>query len=304
MKPSWIPVLCLVLLGCDPASVGGSDAPVTPDTVGPTVDLLQTDRQTTPPGDLVKLPDGSKPDPCSPLPAGCLCQQACNAGQCDNTLCPCQPISGSSYGKLTALQPCGCNPATHGDMNLLLRKWKAVAATKGLVDVGGPTDGKAPQLYTLFVDERVPVFSNVYQVEGWDWGCNCPKGYVTDPEVTLAGMATALGEVIRVPKSGYDIGGGNTALVIHAAKNTITLKYTGEDNVVSGYTIHVAGICVEPTLQTLYDQCHAAGRQELPALKSKQAFGRAIATEIKVSIRDTGSWMDPRVRKDWWQGKN
>lgn len=302
MTRSWILGICLALLGCDEASVGGPDGHTSPDS-RPFVDLLRPDGVQPPVLDLRPGADG-KPDPCSPLPAGCLCAQACGAaGQCDNSPCACQPINGASYGKLTALSPCGCDPATHGDMNLLLRKWKAVSATKGLVSVGGATDDKAPQLYTLFVDERVPQFSNVYQVEQWDWGCNCPKGYITSPEVTLAGMATALNEVIRAPKSGYDVGGGNTAIVIHAAKNTITLKYTGEDNVVQGYTIHLAGICVEPTLQALYDQCHAAGRKELPALKSKQALGRAIAAEIQVSIRDTGSWMDPRVKKDWWQGK-
>jgi hypothetical protein len=228
-----------------------------------------------------------------------------DGGKADKgTADPCQPIPGASYGKLSIGKPCGCDPAKHGDMNLLLRKWKsAPGAVKGLVNVSGPTDGKAPQLYTLFADERVPSFPDVYRVEYWDWGCNCPKGYIDKPEVTLAGMGTKAGEVLRTPKSGYDVGGGHTAIVIHAAKGTITLKYTAEDNVVYGYTVHVAGICVEPGLQALYDQCHAAGRKQLPALKSKQPFGRALSAEIQVSIRDTGSWMDPRVRKDWWQGK-
>ena len=39
---------------------------------------------------------------------------------------------------------------------------------------------------------------------------------------------------------------------------------------------------------------------QLPALRAEQAFGRARGDEIMVSIRDTGSFMDPRSRKDWW----
>jgi hypothetical protein len=215
----------------------------------------------------------------------------------------CAPIPGVSYGKLATIDPYAGDASKQGDMNLLLRSWKAVAKTKGLVDVGGPADANAPQLYSLFADDRVPGFPAVYQVEAWDWGCNCPKGYLTDPEVTLAGMAVAPGEVIQTPKSGYDLGGGAAAIVLHAAPGTLTLKYTREDNVVKGYTIHLAGICVEPSLQALYDALSASGRKELPALKSRQPLGRATGTELQASIRDTGSWMDPRVRKDWWQGK-
>ena len=50
----------------------------------------------------------------------------------------------------------------------------------------------------------------------------------------------------------------------------------------------------------LYEACNAAGRGELPALRPDQPLGRARGTEVYVAIRDTGSWMDPRVRKDWW----
>jgi hypothetical protein len=295
------------LAGCDGKVSGPPSDGQPPRDQGPGEDVLRQDGAPdgeAPPDGAGPVPDGGGPDPCNPLPEDCLCAQACQAGECDNTKCPCPPISGASYGTLSIGTPCGCDPAKHGDMNLLLRKWQpAPGAVKGLVDVSGPTDGKAPQLCTLFADERVPSFPEVYRVEYWDWGCNCPKGYIDKPEVTLAGMGTSAGEVIRTPGSGYDVGGGHTAVVIHAAKGTITLKYTAEDNVVYGYTVHLAGICVEPTLQALYDQCHAAGRKQLPALKGKQPLGRALAAEIQVSIRDTGSWMDPRVRKDWWQGK-
>ena len=101
-------------------------------------------------------------------------------------------------------------------------------------------------------------------------------------------------------RSGYDIGDGDTALVLYATDQTLTLKYTRDDNVVSGYTVHVAGVCTEPTLLALYQRLDAEGRASLPALCGDAPLGRAIGDEIQVSIRDTGSFMDPRSRKDWW----
>jgi hypothetical protein len=29
----------------------------------------------------------------------------------------------------------------------------------------------------------------------------------------------------------------------------------------------------------------------------------AVGSEIQVAVRDTGSFMDPRSRNDWWQGR-
>ena len=109
--------------------------------------------------------------------------------------------------------------------------------------------------------------------------------------------------LIRVPTSGYNIGDGYQVLVLYASTDRITLKYIREDNVVSGYTLHVEGICVEPGLLALYESLNAAGRQRLPALRGGQAFGRAHDMEVGVAIRDHGTFMDPRSRKDWWRGR-
>lgn len=214
---------------------------------------------------------------------------------------PCAPIANVSYA-LTSVTPKTKDAAKHGDVNLLLRSWRVAAGqAASLVDIAGPTDGKAPKLYTLFEDSRSPTFRGVYQVEGWDWGKNAPSTFMTDPPVTMAGFATGPAEIVRLPQSGYDIGGGFQALVLYATTDTITLKYTRDDDVVSGYTIHLANVCVEPRLRALYDQANAAGRTELPGLAAKQPLGRARKGELLVTIRDTGAWMDPRSRKDWYQ---
>jgi LysM repeat protein len=217
---------------------------------------------------------------------------------------PCAAIPGQSYGTLPIVGPPADRPADkHGDLNLALRGYSPTGGQLGLIDLGGPTDNRAPQLAGLFANKRTPGFSGVYRVNNWDWGRNARGGPVTDFEVTLLGMEVEAGETIHVPSAGYDIGQGYQVLVLYADQERITLKYTGEDTVATGYAIHVDGVCTEPSLLTLYRQMNGAGRRQLPALRPGQPFGRARSTEIQVAIRDTGRFMDPRVRKDWWRGK-
>lgn len=219
----------------------------------------------------------------------------------EDHLDPCEPIPSVAYGTLSiAGSPTDRPAALHGDINLGLRARRSVGATRDLVDITGPTDDRAPKLYAIYGDDEFHGIGEVFQVQGWDWGCNCAVDYMTEPEVQLAGLPLSPGAVIETPRAGYDIGDGRAALVLYADDDTITLKYTRDDNVVHGYTIHLAGICVEPELLDLYRACNEAGRGELPALLPDQPLGRARGDEVYVAIRDTGSWMDPRSRKDWW----
>jgi len=216
----------------------------------------------------------------------------------------CQPIPGESYGDFPVNGGPTHPPAEeHPDLNLALRGYEITDADKGLVDYGGGSDPNAPQLPGLFADNRTATFSAVYQIYGWDWECNCRGALITDPEVTLAGLATTPGETLHVPESGYSIGGGYEVLVLYATPERITLKYTPDDHVIQGYTLHVENICVEPSLLALYQTWNEAGRGRLPALRASQAFGRARGDEIGVAVRDRGAFMDPRSSKDWWQGR-
>jgi hypothetical protein len=216
----------------------------------------------------------------------------------------CEPIPGVQYGTLSIEKPVRDPPAEQNpDLNLDLRGYEVTNAYPGLVDYSGSGDPGAPQLYTIFADQRVPVFPTVYQVYDWDWPCGCRGNLLTDWPVTLAGMGTTPGEVLHLPDSGYDIGSGYEALVLYATEDQLTLKYTREDHVVEGYTIHLESICVEPSLLALYEAWNDAGRGELPALRGGQPLGRARSGEIGVAVRDWGRFMDPRSRKDWWQGK-
>jgi hypothetical protein len=212
----------------------------------------------------------------------------------------CLPIPGVHYGTLDVDGPPTDRPDLQPDFNLSLRGYEITTAYLGLVDYGGSGDSWAPRLNTLFADQRVPSFATAYQVYDWDWNCNCRGDLLTNYEVTLLGMSTTPGEVLHLPDSGYNIGDGYEAVVLYATEDRITLKYTPEDNVVWGYTIHVENICVEPSLLALYRARNNSGREELPALRGGQPFGRARSGEVGVAIRDTGTFMDPRSRRDWW----
>ncbi len=224
-----------------------------------------------------------------------------SAGAGGVKLGPCQPIPGVSYGTSpTVGAKTDRPPPQHADLNMVLRGWSPTSSTLGLVDINGPTDALAPKLNTLFTDDRVPTFVQNYRVNDWDWNTNTAAGPITTWDVTLSGFATTTDEVLELPNSGYDIGAGKQARVLYVSDNSITLKYTGEDNVVSGYTIHAEGVCVEPSLRALYESKDSAGRNELPALSGNEAFGRARGSEVLIAIRDTGAFMDPRAKKDWW----
>lgn len=222
----------------------------------------------------------------------------------DSTNQACPAIPGILYETITPTSPPADRVAEdHADLNLALRSYEQdTGAYLGFVDYGPTIDPNAPELYTLFGDNRLADFVNGYQVHHWDWGCNCQAGLIEAPEVTLLGLQTVPQEVLRVPNSGYQISAsGHEVLVLYAEPTRITLKYTAEDNVVFGYTVHLENVCVEPTLLMLYKSWNEAGRGQLPALYPYQPFARAISTEIQIAIRDSGAFQDPRSIHDWWE---
>lgn len=232
----------------------------------------------------------------------------------------CDAGSGETYGTLVVNEPPTDRPAEqHADLNLALRGYTATTGTLGLVEYSGPVDGRGPKLFSLFAPERVPDFSSVSQVYAWDWATNSRGAPIDYPPVTLANVAVAPGEALRVPHSEYNIGtisrrpergffvdtlrddpNKYEVLVLYASEERVTLKYTREDNVISGYTLHIENICVASDLLQLYRTWNASGRTQLPALKQGQVFGWARGNEIGVVVRDNGTFMDPRARKDWW----
>jgi hypothetical protein len=196
--------------------------------------------------------------------------------------------------------------ATHPDLNLAIRSYANTTGTLGLVNINGETDSNAPQLIGIFQPPRLPTFTALHQVYDWDWSCSdtgCRGQPLTAPAVSLLAVATTPGEALHIPMRSPNIyGGGYKALVLYAEATRITLAYTREDTAAIGYIVHLEEILVAPTLLALYNESNTAGRSQLPALRHSEPFATAPGTTIKIAIRDTGSFMDPRSRKDWWVG--
>lgn len=211
------------------------------------------------------------------------------------------------YKTILAIPPPLDRPADqHGDINLALRSYNPTIATLDLINVNGPTDSDAPQLSGLFFPQRRPTFEAAHQVNDWDWNCGadgCRANPITDPDVTLLTFQTASEEPIYIPtRQAQIMTGGYIAMVLFAQANRITLGYTRDDTAAAGYVVHLENVRIDDELLTLYQASNAAGRVQLPALRNNQKIGVADGTTIKIAIRDTGQFMDPRSRKDWWRG--
>ncbi|MEZ4870402.1 MAG: hypothetical protein R3C14_54230 [Caldilineaceae bacterium] len=195
--------------------------------------------------------------------------------------------------------------ANHGDLNLALRSYVTTTAVLELINVNGKTDANAPQLDGIFSPPRLPTFVAAYQVNDWDWNCGtdgCKGAPIANPPVTLLEVAVPPGEALFIPTRNAEIyAGGFKALVLYAAATRITLVYTREDTAAHGYVVHLEDVMVDPALLALYTEKNAAGRHELPALHANERFANAVGATIKIAIRDSGSFMDPRSRKDWWK---
>ncbi|MEW5957946.1 MAG: hypothetical protein AB1801_09500 [Chloroflexota bacterium] len=228
----------------------------------------------------------------------------------------CPSTSAAGFDLIPVLAPPTDHPdAAHGDLNVALRGYQLVSESLGLVKFEGPTAPDPPQLSGLFLPNRGPVIKTAYRVNDWIWDAGqchgqvhgCPGRLIDDWQVTMIGLAARPGELLSIPERGADIyPGGYKALVLYAGERQLTLSYTRRDAVSDGYAVHLQGLCVDPNLVALYRaQNDANGWRAgglLPALRNDQPIGLTLGDEIKVAIRDKGSFMDPRSGKDWWRG--
>ena len=198
----------------------------------------------------------------------------------------------------------------HGDLNLAQRGYSPTNAALNLVNYAGGSDLNAPQLAGLFEPNRFPGIEAVYRVNHWNWACGehgCRGNVITNWPVTLLGLRSTPGQPVYIPERGPQIfSGGLRAMVLYAEEQRLTLGYTRDDTVAAGYAVHIENICVDANLLALYraqiDGDGFRATNLLPAVGNNQQIGLALETEIQVAIRDRGAFMDPRSRKDWWQG--
>lgn len=226
----------------------------------------------------------------------------------------CSTASSNTYGTIDPIDKYPAHdppPDQHPDLNITaIRGYVPAGGEKYPLVLGEAGDPKAPQIWKI--TDKIPEIVSLYKVNSWDWNTNRkgpPMPLPDDPAasvkpISMIGLRTTPGEVIKVPNSGYIIGGNYQVMVIFANNNNITVKYGREDNIgiKFGYAVQIEGTCVDPNLLNLYNQLNSAGRNDLPALTGGQVLGTANGNEIRVVIRDTGDFLDPRSKLDWWQG--
>lgn len=231
------------------------------------------------------------------------------------TATPLCPTSGTSFGLIPFTPPPAARPDyLDAEVNVALRGHASVSQNKHLVNIGGDTDPDAPQMAPMFDPPRVPEFLNTYRVNKWNFDpaqCGgaqygCRGGPEDRWPVSLLGFRTVPGEDIRVPSRGPKVYSNYVAMVLYADERSVMLSYTREDNIIHGYAVYIANICTDPALLEVYraqvdeDGFHNTGN--LPAVRNGQVVGTARSIEVRVAVRDTGEFMDPRSRKDWWMG--
>lgn len=227
----------------------------------------------------------------------------------------CPLLSANRYDPVSILgapRPALPAPVDDPDLNLTMRGWVATEGERGLINLGGDTHGDPPQLAQLFRPARLGTMTALYQVYDWNWSGVCAQSAeepgcrgvpLADPPVTAVALATGRDEPLYLPGRKEDIAGGvYRALALYAEETRLTLGYTRDDSVAPGYLIHLENLCVDANLLALYRQLHQAGRRELPGLRLDVPLGASRGESVLVAVRDRGTFMDPRSRKDWWQG--
>jgi|GEM_PF-5268227 len=197
-----------------------------------------------------------------------------------------------------------CPAETQPDMNLLIRGWIPTTGSHNLFVYQHPTN-TAPELNTLIDGNGNPSITSLYKVKPMPWD---PPNFLDNPPglsefATLVGFATNVEQNILVPKYAYTIDGINQVTILYATNTQATLNYTTDDGVGGGYIIHLLNFNVDPKLVECYNKYNSQGRKELPVLAAGEIVGKASGNEVLVSIRDRGTFSDPRWENDWWLSK-
>lgn len=203
------------------------------------------------------------------------------------------------------------------DFRLSLLGYTDTNALKDLVDYGGDVDPFAPRIYGVFKPKRTINILQTYKRFDWNWNEDGPPPYGTrggvnnDWAASVIDLGTATDEQIYIPERPgglFQTGiweGDYKALVLYAAESELLVTYTRNDRVDHGYALYLSNLCVDVNLVKAYRDQLSKGKRStgwLPALRNTDVLGTARGSALTIAVRDSGSFLDPRARKDWWQG--
>lgn len=157
------------------------------------------------------------------------------------------------------------------------------------------------------------------------YGGSVPRGNDTEVKgnAPVLEVPTRAGEtLVKVPNTGYSIGGGYEAMVVFAAEDRITIhigrheyfvgsggKNCNGNSCSGGYWIYVKGICVDQKILTAYNSVKSAQQSagadknpiQLPMVLPGQALGKAQNNSVTVGVRDNGPFISTS-KPIYWQG--
>ena len=180
------------------------------------------------------------------------------------------------------------------------------------VNYGGDVDANAPNFYNVFKPQREITFAKAYERYDWNWDENAAPPYGTrggvnhDWPVSVLDLIATKDEAVYMPRRNVAIttAGPYAALVLYADDDELTITYGNQDRVDVGYTVYLANLCVDPHLVALYRAQLSEGKRatgRLPVLQNDQSVGTSKQNFVTIAVRDSGPFLDPRSRKDWWQ---
>lgn len=230
-----------------------------------------------------------------------------------STFTSCPTTSSQSYNSIGAERgsgdmPLNGDPINSPEINLRLRNFGPVNEGANLISRNGnmyglDTEAMPPQISSLF-GGPVPQIIKTYVVYEWDFQNNkslAPQQASPNYKVHLVGLQAIPGQKLLGLKAGRQIDpAGDVFMVLYATKTDITFTHSPSDSLLGGYLFYFVDICVDPNLLAKYQADNVGGRGQLPVVGKGQVFGYAGNSDIKVGIRDTMSFVDPRYKEDWW----
>jgi hypothetical protein len=224
----------------------------------------------------------------------------------------CPSSSNESYRTIVPTRepdnmPISGDPVESAELNLRHRGFGLVNESPVLISREGNTYGldnlMPPQISTLF-NGPIPTIVKTYIVYAWDFRNKkslAPQSATPNFKVHLIGLNANPGQRLYGLRAGRKINSnGDVFMVLYASQKDITFTHSASDPLMGGYLFYFIDICVDPNLLRKYQESQASGRRTLPVVSPGQVFGYASNTDIKVAVRDTMSFMDPRYKEDWW----
>lgn len=192
------------------------------------------------------------------------------------------------------------------DVNINLRGYVAVDESTELQSRHGNNyglDDKMPPQISSLYGGAFPQIIKTYRVYEWDFNNNrslAPQTASPNFSVHMIGLSASKGQSLLGLRAGRSIDGTNVFMVLYATKNYILFTHSNGDNLFDGYLYYFLGLCVDSNLLAAYNSDAGGGRAQLPVIGTGQVFGYGGSEDVKVVIRDTMSFVDPRAKEDWW----